>query len=81
MLLDEPTANLDRESRKRTLELLLRLKAEGMTLMISSHDPQHFQELATQRLQLAHGHLHKLDVQPQQDVQSAKVIPLRRDYA
>ena len=81
MLLDEPTANLDRESRQRTLELLHRLREEGMTLVIASHDPHHFHGLAARNLHLAAGELRELEMTAGQAVQSAKVIPIRRDYA
>ncbi len=37
LLLDEPTANLDPEARARFLELLRGLRAEGRSLLISSH--------------------------------------------
>jgi energy-coupling factor transporter ATP-binding protein EcfA2 len=38
VLLDEPTSNLDGHGRKQLGELLARLRAEGRTLMIASHD-------------------------------------------
>jgi len=81
MLLDEPTANLDREARNRTLELLLRLRKEGMTLVIASHDPYHFRGLPTRNLHLAAGQLRELETPPMEAVQSAQVIPIRRDFA
>jgi ABC-type multidrug transport system ATPase subunit len=37
LLLDEPTANLDAAGRADLLNLLRRLKADGMTLVFSSH--------------------------------------------
>lgn len=81
MLLDEPTANLDHESRERTLVLLRRLRAEGMTLVIASHDPHHFSGLAGRTLHLADGSLQEVENRPDSGVQSAKVIPIRRDLA
>ncbi len=57
MLLDEPTANLDRDARQRTLALLHRLHQEGMTLVIASHDPDHFGGLIRRHLHLDGGRL------------------------
>ncbi len=37
LILDEPTANLDPLGRKEVKDLLLRLKAEGTAILISSH--------------------------------------------
>lgn len=37
LLLDEPTANLDVRSRREFFDLLLELKAEGKTVLFSSH--------------------------------------------
>ncbi len=37
LLLDEPTANLDAESRERFHELVLELRREGKTVVISTH--------------------------------------------
>jgi tungstate transport system ATP-binding protein len=54
LLLDEPTANLDRMSRQRTLELLFPLKQSGISLLIASHDTHHFESLADRSF-----HLHK----------------------
>lgn len=42
MLLDEPTANMDQESRLRTTRLLGELKSLGMALLVASHDPAQF---------------------------------------
>lgn len=55
LLLDEPTANLDRAARERTGELLQQFKREGIALLIASHDPEHFGSLVDDALQLADG--------------------------
>ena len=39
LIADEPTANLDSELSLAFLEILARLRAEGRTLLLSSHDP------------------------------------------
>jgi tungstate transport system ATP-binding protein len=40
LLLDEPTANLDGESRKKVLELVTALCIDNHTVLIASHDPE-----------------------------------------
>ena len=38
LLLDEPMANMDIESREQACDLLKRMKSEGMSIVITSHD-------------------------------------------
>ncbi|MCP4980769.1 MAG: ATP-binding cassette domain-containing protein [Gammaproteobacteria bacterium] len=52
LLLDEPTANLDSESRQRTLQMLQEFRDSGTAIVIVTHDPEVFSELATGRLYL-----------------------------
>ncbi len=52
LLLDEPTANLDTESRARTLQMLREFCDSGTAIVIVSHDPDVFSDLATQQLHL-----------------------------
>ncbi|MCU7891588.1 MAG: ABC transporter ATP-binding protein [Candidatus Thiodiazotropha sp. (ex Ustalcina ferruginea)] len=70
LLLDEPTANLDQEARRRTLDLLRSFKKEGISLLLASHDPIHFSSLIDRHLHLYDSHLveiedHKLMQIPQ----------------
>lgn len=58
LLLDEPITNMDHDSRLRTIELLFNLKSQGVALVVSSHDPVHFEALADTWLQLSDGRLH-----------------------
>jgi len=58
LLLDEPTANLDGESRRRTLRMLREFRDSGTAIVIVSHDPEMFAELATQELQLRDRRIH-----------------------
>ena len=60
VLLDEPTANLDQISKIRTLKLLKQFKSRGIAMIIASHDPDIFQGLQDERLQLDHAKLTNL---------------------
>ena len=60
ILLDEPTANLDQQSRIKTLELLQQFKQAGIALVIASHDPDAFNAIQDERLQLQDGKLTNL---------------------
>ncbi len=46
LVLDEPTANLDPKSKRDVLEIVNKLNAEGMTIIISTHDVNLLSELA-----------------------------------
>jgi tungstate transport system ATP-binding protein len=61
VLLDEPTANLDQASKVRTLELLKEFKGQGAAMIIASHDPELFQGLQDERLQLSNCKLTNLN--------------------
>ena len=52
LLLDEPTANLDSDSRSRTLRMLQEFLKGGMAVVISTHDPDFFSSLQGRRLNL-----------------------------
>ena len=57
LLLDEPMANMDHESREQTYQLLVRMKSAGMSLVITSHFMQYFEGIVDQHLQLKNGTL------------------------
>jgi len=57
LLLDEPTANMDTDSRKRTETLLSTFKSSGTALYIASHDPNHFHQIMDNRLLLEDGYI------------------------
>ena len=80
LLLDEPTANLDRAARARTGALLHQLKREGIALLISSHDPAHFGNLIDHALQLADGKLGPLGLSYSTPSELASV-PVSREGA
>jgi putative ABC transport system ATP-binding protein len=39
VIADEPTSNIDAESIKILLDILMDLKSKGKTIVVSSHDP------------------------------------------
>ena len=55
LLLDEPTANMDEESRRATENLLSKFKESGTALLIASHDVNHFHQTMDKRLLLKDG--------------------------
>ena len=57
LLLDEPTANLDADGRRRTIELLARLCTEGVSVLIACHDREIIELPAVQRFHLENGKL------------------------
>jgi ABC-type multidrug transport system ATPase subunit len=46
LLLDEPTANLDQQSRQELHELLEQLRSEGRTIVLSTHFVEHVADIA-----------------------------------
>lgn len=68
MLLDEPTNNLDDDAKQRTLSLLQSLKAQGIALLIASHEAEHFLPVADGWFELSAGKLvNKIPIQTQND--------------
>jgi tungstate transport system ATP-binding protein len=57
LLLDEPTANLDADGRRRTLELLARLSAEGVSVLVACHDRELIELPGVRRFHLEDGRL------------------------
>ncbi len=57
VLLDEPASGLDPEARQSLSELLLRLRAEGMTLIVSSHILAELRDYSSHMLILRDGRL------------------------
>ncbi|WP_020560030.1 ABC transporter ATP-binding protein [Thiofilum flexile] len=64
LLLDEPTANMDKDARLRTIQLLRQLRDAGMALLIASHDPDYFSSLVNQHLHLEDGVLQTVTGEP-----------------
>ena len=57
LLLDEPVANMDERARHRTLFLIRRLQQDGVSLIITAHEPRLFAPLARRHLCLKQGRL------------------------
>lgn len=49
VIADEPTSSLDQEASRMVLSLFARLKAEGKTLLATSHDPELFRSSLWER--------------------------------
>ena len=57
LLLDEPMANMDHESREQTSLLLRRMKSSGMSIVVTSHMQQYYDGLADQHFRFKRGRL------------------------
>jgi len=60
LLADEPTGNLDAENGQKIIQILRLLKAEGKTVIVSTHDAQ-IVRFADQKLFLVKGHVKSKD--------------------
>jgi tungstate transport system ATP-binding protein len=70
LLLDEPTANLDTESRERTMQMLYEFRESGTAIVIVSHDPEVFSDLMTRQI-----HLHDRQIDPE-ETSASEVVDL-----
>lgn len=57
LLLDEPTANLDAESRRRVEDLVSRFREAGGAVLWVTHDPEQALRVAERRMELANSEL------------------------
>ncbi|MFE0749760.1 ABC transporter ATP-binding protein [Gordonia sp. NPDC058843] len=69
LVLDEPLAGLDPPAREEIVALLARLRADGMTIVIISHDFEALESVCTRRVRLVDGRLlpdsqHMIDQAP-----------------
>lgn len=60
LLVDEPTGNLDAKTSLKIIEILQKLKNDGKTVIVATHDDRIF-KVADQKLYLADGKLVSLD--------------------
>jgi putative ABC transport system ATP-binding protein len=58
LLLDEPTASLDLDSKKKIEETIRELSGKGMTILLVSHDQRQIQDLAQHGLELRSGKIY-----------------------
>jgi len=58
LFLDEPTANLDPSAKREIEAMLAHLKADGMTMVMSTHNLGQAKRLATRVVYLDQGHIH-----------------------
>ena len=57
LLLDEPFSNMDRASAERMVDMLLRLRGSGRTVVITTHQPELAQPLANVTLRMRAGQM------------------------
>ena len=57
LLLDEPTANLDADSRRQFHDLMLELKAEGKAILLSTHVLESLDQIADRVVMLERGEI------------------------
>ena len=69
LLLDEPTASLDRAGQHAFLELAASLRSEGRTLLLASHRAEEIERLASRVIELHEGR-----------PLAGAVVPLRRSF-
>jgi putative ABC transport system ATP-binding protein len=60
LLVDEPTGNLDTETSMKIVDILQKLKSEGKTIIVVTHDTQIF-KTADRKLQMKNGKLVEAD--------------------
>lgn len=57
LLLDEPTSALDQEGLTVLVKTIRQLKNEGVSILMSTHDPQLAQDLGDRHFKISHGEL------------------------
>ena len=72
LLLDEITANMDADSRKRTYEMIVDLRRAGSSIVFASHDHEPIEAICDVYFELNHGRI--LETEPVEP----SVVPLRR---
>ena len=63
LLADEPTGNLDSATGRQIMDLLLKLNAEGKTIIMVTHDPD-VAKYARQRLHILDGLVDRIEGEP-----------------
>jgi iron complex transport system ATP-binding protein len=57
LLLDEPTSHLDLANKKRLVDCLKGLALQGVTVLMTSHEPEVASAIAEQVVLMNHGHV------------------------
>ena len=78
LLLDEPTANMDRNACARTVNLLAELKSRGMALLVAGHAIDHFESLINSHIHLDQGQLVAVDKRDWADGRGASPLQFER---
>lgn len=78
LILDEPTANMDLQSRIATYQLIQQLRDDGIAVVIASHDRFGLEPLVDRHLQLAGAKLVTVDLAQRFHPGTNKVTHLRR---
>ena len=73
LLLDEPTTNMDMESREQAHRMIKRLKDDGVSIVLSTHEFHTVAHLCDEHLYLEAGTLRPQSGRP--DESSRKIIP------
>jgi ABC-type multidrug transport system ATPase subunit len=76
LLLDEPSASLDREGQVVFLDLMERLRREGRTILLASHRPEEVDHLADRVLRIAEGRIVEAADSRAAAPGGARVIPI-----
>lgn len=71
LLMDEPTASLDRSGQREFLDLAAELRREGRTLLLASHRAEEIDRLADRVIELEGGRV----VAPEGPVVALRVVP------
>lgn len=75
LVLDEPMAGLDPAGQRRMRKLIARLKREGRTILVVTHNMDDVAELADHVIALEHGHLAAAGAPRQVFAQAARHVP------
>jgi tungstate transport system ATP-binding protein len=75
LLLDEPTANMDSEAREQAHRMIKRLKHDGVSILLSTHEFHTIAHLCDAHLLLESGSLHPQTIARKNS--DRKIIPLQ----
>jgi tungstate transport system ATP-binding protein len=73
LLLDEPTANMDSEAREQSYRMIKRLKDDGVSILLATHEFHTVAHLCDAHLSLASGSLQPQSIAPEGG--ERKIIP------